>query len=228
MGKRECSIFVVIFWFGFVIFIIWKCWVNVLFFLKYFLYFFYVVVVIMCNFLWVRVGLSKLVVLVCFGSFFVLIREWVLLINKIVVLFKELSLVNSDFRWFLNFFLILVFVSRVFILRVWIRIFFSILGIWLDVICSVKFFIILFFFIFGLLVSIGLFCLWWSKILISCLIFFFLLVIGFNLFVFVCRERFLVYLLRYLCEDLLVGWWEVECFVLFEKEISNFLVIFIL
>lgn len=156
-----CIIVIVFFLLGFLILMIWNCWVRVVFCLKYFLYLVYVVVVIVWSLLWVKVGLSRLVVLFWFVCFLVLIMVWVLLMNIMIGFGEDFIFLIMDFNWFLNLFLILVLVCNNVRLSEWIEIFCRVGGILLLVILSVNFFIMVVFLIFVLLVRIGLFCCCW-------------------------------------------------------------------
>lgn len=94
---------------------------------------------------------------------FVLIIVCNLLINRIIWLLEWVIFCKIDLRCFLNFFLNLVFVMRLFILRLISWCFLRDFGILLLIICWVKFFVIVVFFIFGFLISIGLFFVWWDR-----------------------------------------------------------------
>lgn len=143
----------------------WKCFCNVMFFLKYLWYFFKVVVLIVCNFFLVSVGFKMLVVFMFSLLVLVFMIVWILLINKIIFAFFLIFLIIF-FKRFLNLLLYFVLVINKFRFKVIICLFKSVLGIFLFIMCWVNSFIIVVFFILGLFSKIGLFFVFFIKICI--------------------------------------------------------------
>lgn len=182
--------------FGLVIIMVWNWCFNVLFFLKYFWYLFKVVVLMLWSLLWVKVGFNILVVFMVFLFLLVLIKVWILLINRMMLFLVLIILLIIDFRCFLNLFLYLVLVISVFIFNEKICLFFKLLGILFWMIWCVKFLIMVVLLVFGLLIKIGLFLVWWFNICNILCIFLLCLIIGLSFLLWVVLFKLMVYLFK--------------------------------
>lgn len=123
----------------------------------------------------------------------VLIKVCILLMNRMMLLVVVFIFERIDFRCFLNLLWYLVLVISVFMLRVSSCLFFRDLGIFLFMIWSVKFFVIVVLLMFGLLIRIGLFLVWCESIWIVWWIFLLWLIIGLSFLFWVILVRFWVY-----------------------------------
>lgn len=171
---------------------IWKWCLRVVLCLKNFLYFDYVVVVIVCNLLCVSVGLSRFVVLVLLVVLFVLINVCVLLMKSRIGLGEDWILLMMFFRCCLNFFFILVLVCSSFKLSVRMCMLWIMFGMFVLVMCSVRFLMSVVLLMFGLLMRIGLFLCWCVSMLIICWILWLWLNIGLIVLCWVLLVRLIV------------------------------------